>query len=465
MGGIARAAAASVALVAALTAQYLAQTAVVGRASALVVGAAVSLGALAWASLAGGLPRREAVASLGGRRIALAVSAGLCGLLLAPLLVAANRHTDAPSGSEVLFFAVACWGAQLALAGLREGGATRAHAAAGALTALTGTAALLASWEFPSSFSPLVKFPSQEVAMLGAGALWTWFAVVVGAPGSAADRRTTLWLAAASAAAAGVTAALAWAPSTLSSLSAAPAELAVVAVAGGGAAVAWARVSGDLGISRAGALFFAPVVLLTAFSAFVAAGGQPMLLPRAGAAAGVVLAGMAVSLSDRGSVPRAAAGGPWLRRAPVVLAAAAALAAAWGLASPAVWASVDAHLADGSAFGANWPLSGWESAGGWLALCAAVWLAVARRGPFRAAAAGIVCAGAYPLLAGVPLHTWNRWLPAYVQQNYGTEYAHLTFEAAFAPASVAAVAIAVAGLVLASAAVAARARSRREDPT
>ncbi len=40
-----------------------------------------------------------------------------------------------------------------------------------------------------------------------------------------------------------------------------------------------------------------------------------------------------------------------------------------------------------------------------------------------------VCVAAVPLL-GTTLHTWNRWVPAEVQQTYGTEYSRLVGRAA-----------------------------------
>ena len=43
----------------------------------------------------------------------------------------------------------------------------------------------------------------------------------------------------------------------------------------------------------------------------------------------------------------------------------------------------------------------------------------------------LVVAGlaAYPLVVATPLRTWNRWIPAEIQQAYGTEYARLSIVA------------------------------------
>ena len=44
---------------------------------------------------------------------------------------------------------------------------------------LFGAAAVLANWERPSSFSPFVRYPTEDVAMLVAGAAWAAFSVLV----------------------------------------------------------------------------------------------------------------------------------------------------------------------------------------------------------------------------------------------------------------------------------------------
>ncbi|MEI8082766.1 MAG: hypothetical protein WCI74_13080, partial [Actinomycetes bacterium] len=41
------------------------------------------------------------------------------------------------------------------------------------------------------------------------------------------------------------------------------------------------------------------------------------------------------------------------------------------------------------------------------------------------------------------LHTWNQWIPATVQQTYGTEYARLSVEAIVDPTRALAMALAV----------------------
>jgi hypothetical protein len=48
----------------------------------------------------------------------------------------------------------------------------------------------------------------------------------------------------------------------------------------------------------------------------------------------------------------------------------------------------------------------------------------------------------YPFVAATPLRTATRWIPADVQQSYGTEYARLTFEALHDPVRLVALAMA-----------------------
>lgn len=449
---------------AALTVQYVAQTSLVGRAPATVVAAAVGVGALVLATATTGLPSRGALAALGRRRMASAALAGALGLFLAPWLVAANRYTDAPSGTEVLFLTTACWGALLALAAPLADRTWRRHAALGALTALAGSAALLAVWEFPSSFSPFVKFPAEQAGMLLAGGCWAAFALLLARNGEGTDGRVVLWVACATGGGAGSAAAAVAPWATLDALAAAPAELGVIAISGGVVAVAWRHAATSIGVARAAALFFGPALLLTAFSVAVigvSGGGHPMLLPQAGAACAVVLAGAAAALSDRG----AGGGAVAPRRALLAAGVVACAFAAAGLLAPSIAANVEAHAGAGETFEAAWTLAGWETAGGWVAACAAMWLLAQAYGPWRAGLAAAVCAAAFPLLTTVPLHTWNRWLPSQVQQEYGTEYARIAFEAVSVPAQVAAIALAVAGLVGAvlAGALAVRARGRGEE--
>ncbi len=106
-------------------------------------------------------------------------------------------------------------------------------------------------------------------------------------------------------------------------------------------------------------------------------------------------------------------------------------------------------------FRATWIMVGAESATGWLALAAAglalAAVMVARRGDgdtFVAACGGggVVCAAGSNPAAGATLHTWNRWVPAEVQQTYGTEYSRLVIEPRLDPVRVAAMLLALAAV-------------------
>lgn len=363
-------------------------------------------------------------------------AAGVAGLLAAPYLVAASRSTDAPSGSEVLFFTTAAWGSLLVLGALLPRAARPApHRVALVLLAAAGSAALVANWERPSSFSPFVKFPAQEVAMLAAGAAFAAFVLVLRAAAPSVRGRVALVGTSAAAAAGllalpfsgGLTALSAFAAWPLAApalLLHAFAVLAVVRVLEDGTAV-------DLA-----ALFPLVPVLLTAFTlveeVIGARGPRPILVGPALAASALVVVAVTGALADR----RADAPGR-MTLAARSLSAIAALAALGGLAAPALSATVHGSTASGAAFDASFVLQGWETAGGWIAAAlAAVAVAyawapgAARPAParliVRLAGLGMVVA-AYALLAGTPLHTWTSWIPPEVQQDYGTPFARITF--------------------------------------
>ena len=143
------------------------------------------------------------------------------------------------------------------------------------------------------------------------------------------------------------------------------------------------------------------------------------------------------------------------------VAAASLVLAAVSLATPALDALSEGHISE--TFRAAWTMLGFESAAGWMPVAAAL-LALtasleARRGQAArtwvvASAAVFACALAMPFLAATTLHTWNSWIPAEVQQTYGTEYARLSVSAIVDPVRVGAMALAVvsAGLLGLSAA-------------
>lgn len=450
---------AACAAVLAMTLMAVVQTTLVGRVSAGVIATVTALGGMAGIAATAGLPRRGEIAALGRNGTIAAALSGAAGLAVAPILVMANRHTDAPSAGEVIFFTTAAWALVTVLAGVafsRPRGA--GVLLVSAVTATVAVALLVASWEFPSSFSPFVKFPRQDAALLLAGAGWAAFSVGL-ARVPATSRRAAAWVGATAALAVAVVAALS-APATIaSSFVSTGTSLALYAVSAGVLVAGWFSVVGRFGAVRAGATLFLPPVLITVVSAAVgdAMGGQPMLLGRALAASALAVVAVAVLVvPTRGATARG-----WHRTALFGGALTLALAVA-GLAVDTVWASVATLANSGAdAYSAAWSLAGWESGGGWLAFCAAVALLAAARETWRPVVVGLASAMAYPVLRAVPLHTWTTWMPARVQQDFGTEYARLTFEAM--PAAVQAGAVIAAALGLAAVGALRAGSSRRAE--
>jgi hypothetical protein len=151
----------------------------------------------------------------------------------------------------------------------------------------------------------------------------------------------------------------------------------------------------------------------------------------------------------------------WLVAVPVVVS----LLTGASLLTPGVRATVDGAF--GETYRASWVMPGIETASGWLAVAVTA-LAVAayadlrtgRRTPAAVAALlAITAPSAYPFVAATPLRTATRWIPADVQQSYGTEYARLTFEAIHDPVRIASIGAAV-GMSLVVLAVIIRRRDR-----
>lgn len=366
--------------------------------------------------------------------------AGAAGFSLAPWIVMANRYTDAPPGSEVLFFSVVMWGAMLAIA-LAVTSSERVSRVGGALLAAAGAAALLANWERPSSFSPLVRYAREELFMLVAGVLWVVLVLVF----RRAAQRGVLAPSALVASLGGLAAA-----SVLAAVGLARGSLSAADFGGGGPvaygiatgfAVAGMFVALRAGSAEAvaGAYLLVPatVSLIVIIEWAVGPlGPQPMILPAVYGGAAVTLAGIVVLWGGR----RAA--GPcamWRGRgAPVrvvaavlALAAVALVAAAFAL--PAMTASVTGLRTDGSDFRASFELFGYETAAAWIALgiaLAALGLALERRRPVltwpRALALGIAAAGWW-FARLTPLRTLTSFIPSDVQVDYGSEFARIDF--------------------------------------
>jgi hypothetical protein len=124
---------------------------------------------------------------------------------------------------------------------------------------------------------------------------------------------------------------------------------------------------------------------------------------------------------------------------------------------PAFAATVQGTLANGRAYRVEWSMLGLESAAGWLPPLAALLLLTASYSALRewgarrvvwVSVAALAVLAMYSSLVNTPLRTWNRWIPAEVQQEYGTEYARLAMVAINEPVRTAAVILAALAAIL-----------------
>ena len=217
--------------------------------------------------------------------------------------------------------------------------------------------------------------------------------------------------------------------------------------------VTWSWLSTIVGVARTGSLLFLAPVSLTGLAFFErragSAGPSPVLW-------NAVLWGSVVTLV--GALGVAALDRTWIRvREPDAQTARAArqvvrrlvaiavliaatlgtLAGAVALAAPALAARVVGTRSNGAAYEAAWTIPGAETIGAWLVFLGGLALLIAGlsniRSMWRALATMGVAAGVAIVLVATPalddtrLRTWTRWVPAEILQDYGTEYASLTF--------------------------------------
>jgi hypothetical protein len=434
---------------------HLAMTvALAGRLPAPALAAGQAIGALAIAVIIAGRPL-AAVRALDPRSRALACASGLA-LVLGPVAVLSSaRMSDAPAGSVVVFWMAGGWALIAALFGatiaFRAGGRVRAAmAAAGGLVVLAGVAGVVANWERPSSFSPLVRFPVQEVAILAGGALLIAGALALIRVAGERGLDGSLVLATATAAVAG---SAWWAVGGLSTgwsaLAEQPVQVVLAAVAWGVVCVALPRVLRSNGPERSGALLGAAPLLLSALiwveQLVGVAGPQPMIVPGV-VAGGVTLgAGFMALWAARGGRPAEGS----RRRIIVAFALVPLVLAAEALTLSAVLAQVRASGPAG-AFVGSWTLLGWESVAGVTAfalaalLCA---LALADR-PVWPALLGLAGCAVWPLALSTPMHVLTAWLPIGIEQYYGTEYASIDFTRVVSPVMNGAVVLCGAGFAV-----------------
>lgn len=438
-----------------------------GRVDAAPLVGALVLGALAVAIIGAGRPL-AVVASMDRRDQLLAAIAGLLLVFGAPAVVAAVRMTEAPAGSIVVFWMSGGWAALAALAGAGlMWGRSRpraAVAAAGGLSALVGVAAVVANWERPSSFSPLVRFPSQEVAILAAGALLIAGALLLVRAARDGKIDGALVCATGAGAAAGL---IWWALDGRSTgaLLEKPVEFVIAAVAWGIVCIALPRVVRSGGMARAGALMALSPLLLTTLIVLEqvvgVAGPQPMIVTGVAAGALVLLAGSVALWRSGGASPESRVRRSawwWLALLPLA-------AAVVGLALPSVIATANVSKDTGLFLG-SWTLLGWESVAGLSALALAALagaLSRAERPIVPATLALAACAG-WTLLSDVPMHVLKAGLAPGIEQYYGTEYGSIALAAVANPWSVAAVALAASVLLMVIATELGRTAARAAGP-
>lgn len=429
-----------------------------------VVLVAVPLIVAAVILLAGGW--RHVVASFRSswRETALVALGGVAAWWAAPLLVLTQRASDAPSGSEVLFFVSAGWAVVLSTVGLvfRIDGRRSWVGLAITLAGAAGAAGILANWERPSSFSPLGKFPVQEFWMLVAGAVFAVGLLVVKKYAVSLGPKAGPVVSVTAAVLASLAAAVTSLPSAFPALERQPTEFVLLGVCGLGIVWGFTRVA-ERSYGAAGALLIAPPALITALSVLERAtatyGPTPIVWRGALPALALCLTAavclwIAETASEGGAVARVDAPGPL--RGTLALSILALAASMVGLFLP----SLSAHAigAFGEPFEARWLMPGAESAAAWIALAAAACslaaaVALAWKSPRAVVVSALVTALSacisYPFLADTPVRTWQPWIPSEVQNTYGTEYARFSAESVVSPASIAAVMLAgVAALIL-----------------
>jgi hypothetical protein len=374
---------------------------------------------------------------------AQAAVAGVMSFWLAPLIVLWQRASDAPPGSETLFFSVAVWGFIGVLAAAQRAG--RAYvplAGSGALLALVGAAGVLANWERPSSFSPFVRFPSQHLFMVAAGVAFAVGALLLLRAREGLGTASTLAISTAAAGLISLLLAVPALPPAIPALERIWPIILVLAVSQAIFVAGWYRLLIDEGLRRASTAWLLVPAALTGLSflerALSVYGPDPILWPAASSGILMTLLGaLAVWSVPAKESPAASSVLPFTRGVIASVLAAAGLAT---LAAPALRAEVEGAFEQ--QYRAVWTMSGVEAASGWLVVASALLVAAALlrardgSGISRGAAAlsGLLSLCTYPLLADTPFRTATRWVPADVQQTLGTEYARITFTAIHDPA-------------------------------
>jgi drug/metabolite transporter (DMT)-like permease len=440
---------------------------------------------------------KDAVAAARSSRedLVRAAAGGVAALWAAPFLVLIQRASDAPSGAVVLFHTTALWGVILAgvwwiesarvqkwlSRGTAEESAPLASAVratwlapVAAVASAVGSAGVLANWERPSSFSPFIKYPAQEVLMLVAGLVFVAGSLLIVRSLRSLAPRTAALAALVAAAATAAIVALPAAAGSLGSLQRLSAEFVLLGVGAFALAWGWVGAISAFGVARSSAVFLVAPALLTLLSVLERATGvygpNPILWQGAITGAALCVTGAGTVLAARTTTPprpelgtEGAAEKPapaffatvpafMMLKTARVLGAVAAVAALAGMFLPALRATSVGSMP--VPFQATWAMRGFECASPWVAFAgAAVAVAASLLAPTKLSRPALVlalltvaaAAFAYPMLLDTPLHTWNNWIPSDVQQTYGTEYALFTVEVITNLASMVAIVAAAAG--------------------
>ena len=391
------------------------------------------------------------------------LASGTLGALVAavvPYLWISHQHSDAPSGTLVLFWSAVVPGALLLVAGARARMRVRAVLGALSLAAVMGGAGVLGNWERPSSFSLLARHVPQQLWIGTASLMWVAGLVALAWLARSGSWHETAKWAGAGALVAGVASLVAGGDPLGSAAALLDPTVGAFALSSAVVTVAALLLAfrGPVTPAASG-LLLAPsaLSLLVLVEAAVGVlGPEPILrTPVMWSSALVLAAHIAAYFAEE---PHVAAFRSHALRAVLAAAGAlAAVAAAAGLLAPALGVEVQGRMADASRFAAEFSMRGFETVGGWSALAVtALALAVAlwrpgRRAAVSSAVVGLVGAGAWWIVGRTPLHTWVTWIPPDVQQDYGTEYASIVFEPLTVAWQTVAVGVAVAVLLVAAA--------------
>lgn len=390
-------------------------------------------------------------ASVSPRFRILATGAGAVLALGVPILLQVNQHSDAPSGTVVVFWTAVVPGTLVLIAGSRRGWRSALWSLALALIAASGAAGVLANWERPSSFTLLNRYVTEQIGLGIAAVIWVAALFLVAWIGRrGAERHVFTWV--------GVGAVVGSVLALFLDGGSGWSRFGDPAVLMYGASfalltfvVAWWLVRGDASAVFAGLILVPSALsLLVLVEAAVGSLGPEPILRTPVLWASVVVAAV-VSLTFLRAPITLSAASPGTVKSTIGfwLALGALACAAVGLLTPALNVEVQGRLADFSRFGVEFQMRGFETVGGWLALgvaLVAVALVISRsgRGMFSLCAVLVVIVLAAWLVVGAsPLHTWMAWIPADVQQDYGTEFASIVFRRLARPWQLAGVSLAL----------------------